>query len=77
LHGPITQKRHTQNSSKGCSQTSWEARSPSLTPLEGSPHGLAMVPGNELLWACGVDGRMQSLHLLYFCFVLLRYQQIL
>ncbi len=37
LHWPITEKRHTQNSPKGCSQVSWEARPPCPTPPEGSP----------------------------------------
>ncbi len=33
---PSIQRRHTQNSSKGCIQRSWEVRSPSPTPLWGS-----------------------------------------
>jgi hypothetical protein len=37
LHWPITEKRHTQNSPKGCSQVSWEARPPYPTPSGSSP----------------------------------------
>ncbi len=40
-----------------CSQASWEALPPSPTPPGGSPHGLAVVPGNKLLWACGQIGQ--------------------
>ena len=53
----MTQKNPTQNSLKGCSQGSREARPPSPTPPGSSLHGLALVPGNELLWACGQDGQ--------------------
>ncbi len=55
LHWHITQKRPTQNCSKGCSQASWEAKPPSPTPPGGSPHWLAVVHCDELLWACGQD----------------------
>ncbi len=37
LHWPITEKRHTQNSPKGCRQVSWEAGPPCPTP-PGSSH---------------------------------------
>ena len=38
---------------------SWEARPPSPTPPGSSLHGLAVVPDNELLWACGQDGQYE------------------
>jgi hypothetical protein len=53
----MTQRRPTQNSLKGCSQASREARPPSPTPPGGSLHGLAVIPGDELLWAC--DGQYE------------------
>jgi hypothetical protein len=55
----MTQKRPTQNSLKGCCQASREARPPSPTPPGSSLHGLAVVPDNELLWACGQDGQYE------------------
>jgi hypothetical protein len=55
----MTQKRLTQNSLKGCSQASREARPPSPMPPGSSLHGLAVVPGNELLWACGQNGQYE------------------
>jgi hypothetical protein len=55
----MTQKRPTQKSLKGCSQASREARPPSPTPPGSSLHGLFMVPGDELLWACGQDGQYE------------------
>jgi hypothetical protein len=53
----MTQKRPTQNSLKGCSQASREARPPSPKLPGSSLHGLAVVPDNELLWACSQDGQ--------------------
>ncbi len=53
----MTQRRPTQNSLKGCSQASREARPPSPTPPGSSLHGHAVIPGDELLWAFGQDGK--------------------
>jgi hypothetical protein len=56
----MTQRRPTQNSLKGCSQASREARPPSPTPPGNCLHGLAVIPGDELLWACGQDGQNED-----------------
>jgi hypothetical protein len=48
----------TQNSPKGCSQASWEARPPSPTPPGGFPHGPAVVSELEFLknqWGLGTE----------------------
>ncbi len=78
LHWPITQRRPTQGSPKGCNQASWEAWPPYPTPPGGSPHGLA---GGPWWWAPlglrpdrSICSRCASCAL--FCFYK-RYQHIL
>ncbi len=65
----MTQRRPAQNSLKGCSQASREARPPSTTPPGSSLHGLAVIPGDERLWACGLDGQYEVAALLVTFFL--------
>ncbi len=70
LHWPVTERRQTQNSPKGCSQVSWEARPSSPT----TPRGFFLSQSCVLFLACECsDISSTSLHNIRFVSQVLRH----
>ncbi len=70
LHWPVTERRQTQNSPKGCSQVSWEAWPSSPTP----PRGFFLSQSCVLFLACECsDISSTSLHNIRFVSQVLRH----